>query len=73
MNNTLTNVPGLKALKDELALVEEKVVLGYTLADAMREGARHTAQAKKTYIVADSNQVCALAAASLAVKARYGG
>lgn len=72
MMNTLTNVPGLKALKDELAEIEEKVVLGYTLADAMREGARYTEQAKETYIIADENKVCALAAAGLALEARYG-
>lgn len=74
--NTLTEVPGYKTLsdelKDELAGVELDVLTeGFTLADAMREGSKHTGQAKGTYVNAEGNEVCALSAAALAVKARF--
>ena len=69
--NTLIEVPGYELLKEDLAKIEEKVVLGYTLADAMREGARHTNQASRTFINSEENEVCALAAAGLAMKARF--
>lgn len=70
--NTLTEVPGLEALKEELSVVELDVLTeGFTLADAMREGSKHTGQAEGTYVDAENNEVCALSAAALAVKARF--
>lgn len=72
MQNTLTEVPGLERLREDLAEIEDEVLLGYTLADAMRMGAKNTEQARWTYINAADNQVCALAAAALAVEAMEG-
>jgi hypothetical protein len=51
----------------ELAKIEEKVVTGYTLADAIREGASVTEQA---YNWGSQGKACALTAAALAAKAR---
>lgn len=78
--NSITQVPGYKALKEELDAglldslyeIEENVVTGYTLADAIREGSRHTEQAIGTYVNEANNEVCALSAAALAVQARFG-
>lgn len=77
---TITEVEGYKNLKadiesgvlEELYKIEEKVVLGYTLADAIREGSRYTGQAYGTYVDAPNNKVCALSAAAISVKARFG-
>lgn len=60
--------PPLERLRDELALIEEKVVTGYTLADAIREGASVTEQTTGRYVA--GNSACAFGAAWLAAKAR---
>lgn len=55
----------------ELAAIETKVLTGYTLADAIREGATVTDQARGW---GANGQACALTAAALAAKARgYAG
>ena len=73
MNNTITDVPGYAKLKEDLAVIELDVLTeGYTLADAIREGSKHTGQAKQAYIKAEDNEVCALSAAALAIQARFG-
>lgn len=66
-----TVVPDLepiRKLREELALVEEKVVTGYTLADAIREGARVTEKLEGGFI--QDNTSCALGAGWIAAKAR---
>lgn len=50
------------------AQIEEKVLTGYTLADAIREGASVTRQAHGQY--GEEGKTCALTAAALAAKAR---
>lgn len=51
-----------------LAEIETKVLTGYTLADAMREGASVTEQAIGSF--GSKGRSCALTAAALAAKAR---
>lgn len=64
----ITEHPAIEQIKADLAEIEETVMTGYTLADAMREGSKHTEQAR-TWL--DSNgEVCALSAAFLSAKAR---
>lgn len=63
--------PALGEMEKELAGIEEKVVLGYTLADAMREGSKVTTQA---YGWGGGMAACALTSAATAATARgYGG
>lgn len=57
-----------KQFLDEMRETELKVVTGYTLADAIREGSSVTEQAIGGYRKGD--QVCALSAAVIAAKAR---
>lgn len=52
----------------ELAAIETKVLTGYTLADAIREGASVTNQAHGKF--GSNGEACALTAACLAAKAR---
>lgn len=52
----------------ELAAIETKVLTGYTLADAIREGASVTNQAHGTF--GSEGKACALTAAALAATAR---
>lgn len=59
--------PAIEKLKEDLSLIEEKVVLGYTLADAIREGAAVTRQGHRTYV---RDGACALGAAWIAARAR---
>lgn len=55
-------------LVTELAKIEEEVVTGYTLADAIREGSSVSDQA---FDWSDSSgAICALSAAAAAVQAR---
>lgn len=66
-----TVVPDLepvRKLREELALVEEKVVTGYTLADAIREGSRVTEKLEGGFVQDDT--ACALGAGWIAAKAR---
>lgn len=64
----ITEHPAIEQIKADLAEIEETVVMGYTLADAMREGSQHTEQAR-TWL-GESGSVCALSAAFLSAKAR---
>lgn len=59
--------PAIDALKATLAEIEETVVTGYTLADAMREGSSVTDQSHNWGCGTDA---CALSAAAIAAKAR---
>lgn len=68
MSTIVDNHPAIDALKADLALIEEKVVTGYTLADAIREGSSVTDQAYNAYRTGDN--VCALSAGLIAAKAR---
>ena len=55
-------------VKTMLAGIEEDVVLNYTLADAIREGASVANQARDW--TDEEGNVCALSAATAALKAR---
>lgn len=55
------------AFKEMLNQIEDSVVNGYTLADAMREGSSVTKQA---YTWGSGSSACALSAAGIAAKAR---
>lgn len=68
MMTIVDNHPAIETLKAELALIEEKVVTGYTLADAIREGSSVTDQAVGTFRA--GHNVCALSAGLIAAKAR---
>lgn len=60
--------PAVDALKDVLAQIEERVVTGYTLADAMREGSTVTKQAHGSF--GGGGEACALSAAAIAATTR---
>lgn len=55
-------------LRKELALIEEDVVTGYTLADAIREGSKVTEKATDSW--GNGDTACALSAGLIAAKAR---
>lgn len=57
----------IEALRQELAPIEESVVMNYTLADAIREGSKNTEQASGW---GNGATACALSAAWTAAKAR---
>jgi hypothetical protein len=59
--------PAIEKMAEELALIEEKVVTGYTLADAIREGSSVTTQ---EYGWGHGENACALSAGCIAAKAR---
>ena len=59
--------PAIDRLSKELALIEEEVVLGYTLADAMREGCKVTKGFKGW---GTGTTACALSAAAIGARAR---
>ena len=63
-----TDIAPVEALKKVLAEIEEKVVLNYTLADALREGSTVTEQKFNGYI--SGGEACALGAAYISAKAR---
>jgi hypothetical protein len=66
-----TVVPDLepiRKLREELALIEEKVVTGYTLADAIREGSRVSGKLVGDAVRGASS--CALGAGWIAAQAR---
>ncbi len=67
-NTALIEKTFSKEINDLLATIEEKVITGYTLADAIREGASVTNQANKSY--GRSGHACALTAAAIAAHAR---
>ncbi|MET0711077.1 MAG: hypothetical protein ABWZ30_01035 [Jiangellaceae bacterium] len=60
--------PAIEAIKADLAVIELDVTTSYTLADAMREGARHTGQLNGDFVRADAS--CGLGAAFLSAAAR---
>ena len=66
MSTTLWD-PAIESLKADLAEIEEKVVTGYTLADAIREGCTVSKQA---YGWGGGENTCALSAGFIAAKAR---
>jgi len=68
MTTIVDNHPAIDTLKADLAEIEERVVTGYTLADAIREGCKVTDQAYGTY--RSGNAVCALSTGLIAAKAR---
>lgn len=57
----------IEELKSDLALIDEMVTVGYTIADAIREGCNKT---EKTAGWGDGSTACALSAAYMAAKAR---
>lgn len=59
--------PAIKELSKELALIEEQVVTGYTLADAMREGCRVTTAFPGWGV---GTRACALSAAAIGARSR---
>lgn len=68
MVTTRPDIAPVEQLKSELALIEEKVVTGYSLADAIREGAGVTGKLEGGWI--QGGEACALGAAWVAAKAR---
>lgn len=60
--------PAIEKIRADLAVIELDVTTSYTLADAMREGARHTGQMTGGYV--DESTSCGLGAAYLAAVAR---
>ena len=60
--------PALEAMRAQLSEIEEKVVTGYTMADAIREGSSVTNQETGGY--GKDNNACALAAGAVAATAR---
>ena len=58
----------VELLKKQLCEIEEKVVTGYTLADAIREGASVSDKADGSWVT--GNRACALGAGWIAAKAR---
>lgn len=62
------DIAPVEVLKAELALIEEKVVTGYTLADAIREGSSVTEQRFNGWVT--NGESCALGAGFIAAKAR---
>jgi predicted RNase H-like nuclease (RuvC/YqgF family) len=56
-----------EALKQDLGEIEMKVVTGYTLADAIREGCKVSDQA---YTWGNGDTACALSAAVIAATSR---
>jgi hypothetical protein len=64
MNTTTEQV--VQSIKDDLAQIEEKVLLNTTVADLIRMGAPHSVQASGW---GSGEQACALSAAALAAAA----
>lgn len=65
MTKEITRMPAVERL---MAEIEEKVVLNYTLADAIREGASVTDKKEQGWIEGES--ACALGAGYIAAQAR---
>jgi hypothetical protein len=58
----------IEKMKAELAVIEDKVVNTYTLADAIREGSKYTEQKRLAWY--GDGEACALSAAYIALRAR---
>ena len=67
MSTDTTVHPAIEALKAELALIEEKVVTGFTLADAIRLGSTVTDKQENGWV--EGMNACALGAAYIAAQA----
>lgn len=68
---TSTDLVPLRELREALSTIEEKVVTGYTLADAIREaGASSSSQQTRGTWVRPNGDSCALGAGWLAAMAR---
>lgn len=65
---TTEKIAPVEQLKAELALIEEKVITGYTFADAIREGASVTDQLQYGYV--HGARACGNGAAWIAAAAR---
>jgi hypothetical protein len=63
-----TDLEPITRLREELAQLEEKVVTGYTLADAIREGSSVTNKLEGAWV--RGNGACALGAGWVAARAR---
>lgn len=63
-----TFAPAIEQLRADLAQIEEKVVTGYTLSDAIREGASVTGQ--KIGGFGEHREACALSGGLIAAAAR---
>lgn len=63
-----TGIKPVDDLREQLALIEERVLTSYTLADAIREGASVTGKLEGSW-VSDQNS-CGNGAAWIAAKAR---
>jgi hypothetical protein len=61
------NHPGIERIR-ELEEIEDAVLTGFSLSDAIRVGAKVTPQARKRFL-GDDGDACTLSAAFLAVKA----
>jgi hypothetical protein len=71
MNDLIESIPGTKMLREELRNIELEVLTsGFTLADAMREGSRHTGQPDRAFINVKENTACALSAALISATVR---
>lgn len=58
-------------MTEQLEELDFEHAMNYSLADAIREGASVTDQAHGTFVNGRGEQMCALAAAALAAKARH--
>ena len=66
--STSTEITRMPAVERLMAEIEEKVILNYTLADAIREGSSVTSQKVGGWIEGESS--CALGACYIAAQAR---
>jgi hypothetical protein len=57
-------------LKKELGAIELKVLAGYTLSDAIRDGAQCTDKSTGSFMGPEHEGACALTAAYIAARAR---
>jgi hypothetical protein len=68
LSTSILDTPAIERLRADLAEIEEKVLLNYTLADAIREGCSVTDKYEGGWI--QGGQACALGAAWIAGQAR---
>ena len=65
---TVSTIPAIDTLREQLADIEMQVLTSYTLADAIREGSGVTDQKIGGWV--EGNLACALGAGWIAAKAR---
>lgn len=68
MSTTVIPHPSVDLIKQDLAEIELDVLSNFTLADAIREGSKHTNQLHYTFV--HDNGLCALSAAYMSAQAR---